>query len=178
MKRAGLVSYAIVVALIALGSIALAAPSFRVALQAETGATGSSGPGDGTGAGGGSDSVEAPAPVAPEKEGDDGGGTAPDFTGCEGMTGLDNAICRHEALLLVHPDNEGLHHSLTRLETNLERYEAKQQSKAEKGSGDHPGKGNGGDPHDASGPGDDADEGPGNGHVNANGHEEGDPDEG
>ena len=158
MKRAGFVSYAIVAALIALGSIAVAAPSFRLALQAETGATGSSGSGDGTGATGGSSSVEVPPPLAPEKDVDDEGGTAPDFTGCEGMTGLDNAICRHEALLAVHPDNHGLQHSLERLEANSERHEAKHQSKREEGSEDHPGKGNG------------------NGH--ANGHDEGTAGEG
>lgn len=158
MKRAGLVSYAIVAALIALGSIAVAAPSFRVALQAETGATGSTGPGDGTGPTGGSGSVDAPAPLAPEEEGDGDGGAAPDFATCDGMTGLDNAICRHEALLVEHPDNRGLQHSLERLEENRDRHEAKQQSKAEDGSEGHPGKGHG--------------------HGHANGHDEGDAGEG
>ena len=174
MKRAGLVSYAIVVALIVLGSVAVAAPSFRAALHAppaaaETGATGSSGPGDGTGPTGssgpgdgtgptgGSGPIGSPAPLAPEEEGDGEGEAAPDFTACDGMTGLDNAICRHEVLLVVHPDNRGLQHSLERLETNRERHEAKQQSKAEERSEEHPGNGNGhghANGHDKGGAGD------------------------
>jgi hypothetical protein len=148
MKRAGLVSYAIVVAFIVMGSIAVAAPSFRAALHAplaaaETGTTGSSGPGDGTGPTGGSGPIETPAPLAPEEEGDGEGEAAPDFTACDGMTGLDNAICRHEALLVVHPDNRDLQHSLERLDVNRERHEAKQHSKAEERSEDDPGNGNG-----------------------------------
>ena len=44
-----------------------------------------------------------------------------DFTACEGLTALDNAICRHKALLEVHPDNQGLQNSLTHLlETKAE----------------------------------------------------------
>jgi hypothetical protein len=165
MKRAGLVSYAFVVVFIVLGSIAVAAPSFRAALHAppaaaETGATGSSGPGEGTGPTGVSSPVEATAPLAPEEEGDGEGEAAPDFTACDGMTGLDNAICRHEALLLVHPDNPGLQHSLERIEANRERHDAKQQSKAGDRSEEHPGNGNG------------------HGHANGNDHDKGGAGEG
>jgi hypothetical protein len=46
-------------------------------------------------------------------------GTAPNFSACDGLTGLDNAICRHEALLKVKPDNPGLANSLAHLQGNL-----------------------------------------------------------
>lgn len=39
-----------------------------------------------------------------------------DFSTCDGKTGLDNAICRHEALLAIHPDNPGLENSWERLQ--------------------------------------------------------------
>ena len=80
----------------------------------------------------------------------DGEGGAPDFSACEGLTGLDNAICRQEALLVVHPDNRGLQHSLARLIENKAEHEAKQPSKGE-GSQDHPGGGNGGNPRASEG---------------------------
>lgn len=63
---------------------------------------------------------------ATEDEGDateDEGSTAPDFTACEGLTGLDNAICRHDALLLVHPDNQGLQNALERLLDNKAKHD-------------------------------------------------------
>lgn len=177
-------SYATVVTLIVLGSIAVAAPSFRAALHAPaaasgTGATGSSGPADATGPVGGSGPVETPAPLAPGEG--DGDGVAPEFTACEGLTGLDNAICRHEALLAVHPDNQGLQHSLGRLIENKAEHEAKQRSKGE-GSEDHPGGGNGGNPHASEGSdsegsagseSDDPGQGNGNGNGHAKGHDEG-----
>ena len=47
-----------------------------------------------------------------------------DFTACEGLTGLDNAICRHEALLVVHPDNQGLQNSLGHLQENKAKHES------------------------------------------------------
>jgi hypothetical protein len=53
------------------------------------------------------ESTETEAPKA-EATTSGESGTAPDFTGCDGMTGLDNAICRHEALLKVKPGNPGL----------------------------------------------------------------------
>jgi hypothetical protein len=68
--------------------------------------------------------TEAPEPTeteAPEAEdtNSDESGTAPSFSGCDGLTGLDNAICRHQALLKVKPDNPGLANSLAHLQTNL-----------------------------------------------------------
>lgn len=47
---------------------------------------------------------------------------APDFTACEGYTGLPNAICRHEALFLLHPENVGLEGALAQLQENLARH--------------------------------------------------------
>ena len=68
--------------------------------------------------------TEAPEPTeteAPEAEGttSDKSGNAPDFSACDGMTGLDNAICRHDALLKIKPDNPGLNNSLAHLKANL-----------------------------------------------------------
>jgi hypothetical protein len=68
--------------------------------------------------------TEAPEPTeteAPEAEAttSDKTGTAPNFSACDGQTGLDNAICRHEALLKVKPDNPGLANSLAHLQANL-----------------------------------------------------------
>ena len=100
---------------------------------------------------------------------------APDFSACGGLTGLDNAICRHEALLVVHPDNEGLQNALDHLRANKVEHESPGQEK--------------GNPHDESGEGTSADDGsdddaPGESHGqsgathgnaggngNANGHE-------
>jgi hypothetical protein len=48
----------------------------------------------------------------------------PDFTACEGLTGLDNAICRLEALLVVHPDDRGLQNALTHLLENKAEHQA------------------------------------------------------
>jgi hypothetical protein len=56
-------------------------------------------------------------------------GTAPDFSGCVGLTGLDNAICRHEALLHVNLDNPGLTNSLTQLQANAAAHAARQATK-------------------------------------------------
>jgi hypothetical protein len=55
---------------------------------------------------------------------------APDFSACDGRTGLDNAICRHEALLKVQPDNPGLTNSLAHLQANLAAQAARQAAKA------------------------------------------------
>jgi pyruvate/2-oxoglutarate dehydrogenase complex dihydrolipoamide acyltransferase (E2) component len=78
--------------------------------------------------------TEAPEPTeteAPEAEDttSDESGTAPNFSRCDGLTGLDNAICRHEALLKVKPDNPGLTNSLAHLEANLAAHAAKQAAK-------------------------------------------------
>ena len=83
--------------------------------------------------------TEAPEPTeteAPEAEAtnSDKTGAAPDFSACDGLTGLDNAICRHEALLKVKPDNPGLTNSLVHLQANLA---AQADRKAEKQAGPH-----------------------------------------
>jgi hypothetical protein len=69
---------------------------------------------------------------APEAEATTSGktGTAPDFSACVGLRGLDNAICRHEALLKVKPDNRGLPNSLAHLRANAAAHAAKQAAKA------------------------------------------------
>jgi hypothetical protein len=74
--------------------------------------------------------TEAPEPTeteAPEAEAttSDRTGTPPDFSGCVGLTGLDNAICRHEALLQVKPHNPGLANSLGHLQANAAAHAAK-----------------------------------------------------
>jgi hypothetical protein len=74
--------------------------------------------------------TDAPEPTeteAPEADAttSDKNGTQPDFSACVGLTGLDNAICRHEALLKVKPDNPGLANSLGHLQANAARQAAK-----------------------------------------------------
>ena len=83
--------------------------------------------------------TEAPEPTeteAPEAEAttSDKTGTAPNFSACDGQTGLDNAICRHEALLKVKPDNPGLTNSLAHLQANLAAKAARDAAKA---AGEH-----------------------------------------
>jgi cytoskeletal protein RodZ len=78
---------------------------------------------------------ESPEPTqteAPETEAtnSDQTGTAPDFSACVGRTGLDNAICRHEALLQLKPDNPGLTNSLAHLQANAAAHAAKRAAKA------------------------------------------------
>jgi hypothetical protein len=108
-----------VVALIVIGSLASASPSLRAPrgpheslLTVPTGVTGVSDP-----AGLSVPTVTTAPEIEPPEEGESPSDGA-DFTACEGMTGLDNAICRHEALLVVHPDNQGLQNSLRHLQEN------------------------------------------------------------
>jgi hypothetical protein len=77
--------------------------------------------------------TESEAPEAEETTSDETG-TAPNFSACDGRTGLDNAICRHQALLKLKPDNPGLTTSLAHLQANLAAHAAKQ---AEKDAGMH-----------------------------------------
>ena len=46
-------------------------------------------------------------------------GRAPNFSACNGLIGLNNAICRHDALAKVKPDIPGLAKSLAHLQANL-----------------------------------------------------------
>jgi hypothetical protein len=92
--------------------------------------------------------TESPEPTeteSPEAEAStsDQDGTAPDFSACGGLTGLDNAICRHEALLRVKPDNRGLTNSLAHLQGNLA---AQAERKTAKGAGAHGNSGSHGPP--------------------------------
>ena len=156
-----------VAAVIAVGSLASASPSLRAPRGADepvstgpTGATGLSGP---TG-------VTGPEMVPVEETEPVETAEGADFGACEGLTGLDNAICRHEALLVVHPDNKGLQNSLGHLKEN----EAKHEGAAEDGSGGVPsddgssaggssGHGQSGESHGNGG-------GNGNAGGNGNGH--------
>jgi hypothetical protein len=122
----------VVVVVIAIGSLASANPSLRPprgphesVLFVPTGATGAGGPG------GLSGPTRTTAPeIEPAGEGEPPSG-GPDFTACEGLTGLDNAVCRHEALLAVHPDNHGLQSSLA----HLQELKAEHEAKADHGNG-------------------------------------------
>jgi hypothetical protein len=78
-----------------------------------------------------SDSPEPTETEAPgaDAETSDQTGTAPVFSACAGRTGLDNAICRHDALLKVKPENPGLTNSLAHLQANLAAQAAKQAAK-------------------------------------------------
>jgi hypothetical protein len=89
---------------------------------------------------------ESPEPTeteAPEAEAttSDRTGTAPEFSACDGLTGLDNAICRHDALLKIKPDNPGLTNSLAHLQANLaakaDKDAAKAAKQAAKAAGTH-----------------------------------------
>src|SRR5215211_1544023 len=107
----------VVVAVIAIGSLASASPSLRAPRGPHeplvTIPTGTVGPA----AGDGQETQPAEEGMSPS----DG----VDFTACESLTGLDNTICRHEALLVVYPDNPGLQSSLTHLKENKAEHEAK-----------------------------------------------------
>jgi len=114
-----------IVVVIAIGSLASANPSLRaprgpyestVIVPTRAGGT--------TGATG-HDTEPAEGGVSPS------GGV--DFAACVGLTALDNAICRHEALLEVHPDNQGLQNSLT----DLLEAKAEHEAKADEEHGGH-----------------------------------------
>jgi hypothetical protein len=134
MKRALQILVSVIASVIVVGSIASASPSLRASLSAsetETGATGDTeGTTGSTGPTGSTGSTEATgatgetgatgATGAIETTTADGAGA--DFSGCVGLTGLENAICRHEALLAANPDNPGLANSLAHLQANLAKH--------------------------------------------------------
>jgi hypothetical protein len=65
------------------------------------------------------------------------------------LRGLENAICRHEALLLIHPDDQGLLNSLSHLEANLAKHQSGNghgQSGGSHGHGNGNGNGHGNGP--------------------------------
>lgn len=120
-----------VVVVIAIGSLASASPSLRAPRGPHetvrivpTGATGVSDP---AGPGGLAEPSGPSGTTTHDIEsGEKGEGPSdgPDFTACEGLTGLDNAICRLEALLVVHPDDRGLQNALTHLLENKAEHQA------------------------------------------------------
>jgi hypothetical protein len=114
-----------IAAVIAIGSLASANPSLRPPRGPHESIvivpTGAGAPTGGTG----HETKTADEGVSPSE--------GVDFAACEGLTGLDIAICRHEALLVVHPDNQGLQNSLTHL---LEA-KAEHDAKADEDHGGH-----------------------------------------
>jgi hypothetical protein len=141
MKRLLNVLVAAAATTIVAGTIASASPSLRDALTSVTGATGStgaSGAGSGSGAGGYTGTTGAGSATgetgetegATETSGATGasglvavaGTTGPDFSACVGLTGLQNAMCRHAALLARDPENHGLANSCMHLVENYGRH--------------------------------------------------------
>jgi hypothetical protein len=136
MKRALQVLVSVVASVIVVGSIASASPSLRASLGAsetETGATGdtgsegttgSTGPTGATGVAEATDATGETGAIGAtgEIEVDTAEGTGPDFSGCVGLTGLDNAICRHEVLLALNLDNPGLANSFAHLQAILAKH--------------------------------------------------------
>jgi hypothetical protein len=133
MKRALQILVSVVASVIVVGSIASASPGLRVSLGASetetgaTGETGSEGTTGSTGVTGATGITEATGATGATGEtgaieANTAEGTGPDFSGCVGFTGLDNAICRHEVLLALHPDNPGLANSLAHLQANLAKH--------------------------------------------------------
>jgi hypothetical protein len=126
-----------VVVVIAIGSLASASPSLRAPRGPHetvrivpTGATEAGGPAGATSpteAGGLAEPSGPSGTTTHDIESGENGerpSDGPDFTVCEGLTGLDNAICRLEALLVVHPDDWGLQNALTRLLENKAEHQA------------------------------------------------------
>jgi hypothetical protein len=133
MKRALQILVSVVASVIVVGSIASASPGLRASLGAgetETGATGETGSDGATGSTGPTGATGFTE--ATGATGDTGAtgaieanaaeGTGPDFSSCVGLTGLENAICRHEVLLALNPDNPGLANSLAHLQANLAKH--------------------------------------------------------
>jgi hypothetical protein len=94
-----------------------------------------------------------------------------DFSACEGLTGLDNAICRHQALLVVHPDNRGLRYSLGQLQENRAEHEGSAGGGGHSGDDPSEGGSNGGASSSGHGQsGESHGNAGGNGHANAGGN--------
>jgi len=130
MKRALQILVSVVASVIVVGSIASASPGIRASLGAsenETGATGETGEGTTgttgpTGATGFTEATGATGETGATGAIEAAGATGPNFSGCVGLTGLENAICRHEVLLALNPDNPGLANSLAHLQANLAKH--------------------------------------------------------
>jgi hypothetical protein len=132
-----------VVAVIAIASLASANPSLRAprgphesVLIVPTGATESSGP-----------TVTNTTPETEPGEEGESPSDGVDFTACEGLTGLANAICRNEALLAVHPDDQGLQNSLAHLLELRAEHEARGEGRGGNAPPEH-GSSSSSDDHD------------------------------
>ena len=126
-----------VVVVIAIGSLASAHPSLRAprgphesVLVVPTGATGASDP-EGASSPAGPGGLAEPSGPSGTTTHDiesgekvEGPSDGPDFTACEDLTGIDNAICRLEALLVVHPDDRDLQNALMHLLENKAEHQA------------------------------------------------------
>lgn len=163
MRRLGRIVVLAAASIIVVGTIAAASPAIRSSFHpsrdalavtgpnggsgstgAPSGATGAvpSGPSGASGSTGTTGSTGATGSTGPSEpiegtEPDDGTAEespAPDFSSCTGLTGLDNAICRHEVLIALHPENEGVQHSLERLLENRARHD---EATSPGGSADH-----------------------------------------
>ena len=93
--------------LIVAGTVASAAPSLRDLKPEPTPEASVTTPTEPTESPSSSSSTSETVPPEGETEGE-GTSVAADFAACEGRTGLENAICRHEALLAAQPENLGL----------------------------------------------------------------------
>ena len=128
-------------AVIVAGTVASAAPPLLTALDAEptpeVSVTPSQTPSPEPTDPPESEPTEAPSPSpsasetsSPPGSGEasDGDSAAPDFSACEGLTGLENAICRHRALLAVDLENEGLQNALQHLLDNQARHDGTEEA--------------------------------------------------
>ena len=89
---------------------------------------------------------DSPSP-SPSESPSGGNKAAPDFSACVGLKGLENAICRHEALLVVNPANTGLQNSLAHLQANLVKHQAKSETHGLHGQAHGHGHAHGHSPH-------------------------------
>ncbi len=110
-------------AVIVAGTVASAAPPLRAAFDAEPTpevSVSPEAPQPTDPPGSGSTEAALPSPSQSETspavdEANEDASGSPDFSACVELTGLDNAICRHEALLVLRPENRGLQTSIARL---------------------------------------------------------------
>ncbi len=104
---------------------------------------------------------ETPEPTDPETsspedpDGEDGS-AAPDFSACVGLTGLENAICRHQALLVLQPDNPGLANALQHLLANLAKHAGETEEPPSGDTGEEPPSGDTGEETEGTTDGQDA----------------------
>jgi len=95
------------------GAVASATPAVWNALHAPPTAYGSPAPTESPSP---DDSETPEPPESPDLSSPEAESGSVDFSTCDGKTGLDNAICRQEVLLAIHPENPGLANSTERLQ--------------------------------------------------------------